>query len=110
MLRESTLTRQTNRQDQMKNKKTIKKTQNRIAKKRVAIAPIKKTTTTNTKLAGSRFDKIEDTDSVTLRLSQPQRVNNRLTFMPRSTQDRRVREWTAEETKIAIEWYKKGFS
>jgi len=88
------------------NKQLVKK---KVAKKRVMAAPRVQTPIKKTAQV-SRFEKIEDTDSVTIRVAQPQRVNARLTYMPRSTKDRRVREWTSEETMIAKEWYARGLS
>ncbi len=53
---------------------------------------------------------IDDDQEITMRVATRERVNSRLTYMPRSTKDRRVREWTKEETHQAKEWYKKGMS
>ncbi len=53
---------------------------------------------------------IEDGREITMRVATRERVNSRLTMLPRSTKDRRVREWTTEETMQAKEWYKKGMS
>lgn len=53
---------------------------------------------------------IEDGQEITMRVATRERVNSRLTMLPRSTKDRRVREWTREETLQAKEWYNKGMS
>jgi hypothetical protein len=80
--------------------KTTKNNTTKLSKKRV-------TTQSN---VVSRFEKVEDNDVITMRIAKRERVNSRLTMLPRSTKDRRVREWTEEETLQAKEWYKKGMS
>ncbi len=92
-----------------KNKTNKQMTTKKQAKKR-AVKTIARPTTTTTTSGGSRFEKIEDEDILTLRVAKRERVNGRLTMLPRSTKDRRRREWTHEETHQAIEWYKKGMA
>ncbi len=90
-------------------KKTTKQTN--TTKKQAKKKQAKKRVATSTRMGGLTIPtSIEDTQEITMRVARGVRVDGRLTMLPRSTKDRRVREWTSEETHQAKEWYKKGMT
>lgn len=93
-------------------KKVAKKTatKKKTVKKR-AVAIAKPTTTID---RGSRFVKVEDDNTVTMRIKEERVsrpiVNGNVAYLPRKTKDRRMREWTSAEEQLVVKWYKQGKS